>query len=162
MTGLIDPETLVQAARSGVGLHPVDGTPLDESPPLKIESDFQPAGDQPQAIGDLLDGLGNGERDSVLLGVTGSGKTFTMAHVIQSLQRPTLIMAHNKTLAAQLYGEMKEFFPKNAVEYFVSYYDYYQPEAYVPRSDTYIDKEATINEQIDDALAETRDARARQ
>ena len=149
MTGLIDPETLVQAARSGVGLHPVDGTPLDESPPLKIESDFQPAGDQPQAIGDLLDGLGNGERDSVLLGVTGSGKTFTMAHVIQSLQRPTLIMAHNKTLAAQLYGEMKEFFPKNAVEYFVSYYDYYQPEAYVPRSDTYIDKEATINEQID-------------
>ncbi|MGB0482424.1 MAG: excinuclease ABC subunit UvrB [Alphaproteobacteria bacterium] len=106
-------------------------------------------GVQPQAIGDLLEGLGNGDRDSVLLGVTGSGKTFTMAHVIQTLQRPTLIMAHNKTLAAQLYGEMKEFFPNNAVEYFVSYYDYYQPEAYVPRSDTYIDKEATINEQID-------------
>ncbi|MGB1149780.1 MAG: excinuclease ABC subunit UvrB, partial [Alphaproteobacteria bacterium] len=130
-------------------MHPVDGTPLDESPALEIVSDFEPAGDQPQAIGDLLEGLGNGDRDSVLLGVTGSGKTFTMAHVIQTLQRPTLIMAHNKTLAAQLYGEMKEFFPNNAVEYFVSYYDYYQPEAYVPRSDTYIDKEATINEQID-------------
>ena len=161
MTGLIDPETLVQAAAGAAAvettdgaepalrLHPVDGTPLDESPALEIVSDFEPAGDQPQAIGDLLEGLGNGDRDSVLLGVTGSGKTFTMAHVIQTLQRPTLIMAHNKTLAAQLYGEMKEFFPNNAVEYFVSYYDYYQPEAYVPRSDTYIDKEATINEQID-------------
>ena len=161
MTGLIDPETLVQAAPGAAAvettdgaepalrLHPVDGTPLDESPALEIVSDFEPAGDQPQAIGDLLEGLGNGDRDSVLLGVTGSGKTFTMAHVIQTLQRPTLIMAHNKTLAAQLYGEMKEFFPNNAVEYFVSYYDYYQPEAYVPRSDTYIDKEATINEQID-------------
>ncbi|MGB1147801.1 MAG: DEAD/DEAH box helicase family protein, partial [Alphaproteobacteria bacterium] len=122
---------------------------MDDSPPLEIVSDYKPAGDQPQAITDLLEGLGEGERDNVLLGVTGSGKTFTMAHVIQSLQRPTLIMAHNKTLAAQLYGEMKEFFPNNAVEYFVSYYDYYQPEAYVPRSDTYIDKEATINEQID-------------
>ncbi len=161
MTGLIDPETLVQAAAGAAAvettdgaepaprLHPVDGTPLDASPALEIVSDFEPAGDQPKAIGDLLEGLGNGDRDSVLLGVTGSGKTFTMAHVIQTLQRPTLIMAHNKTLAAQLYGEMKEFFPNNAVEYFVSYYDYYQPEAYVPRSDTYIDKEATINEQID-------------
>jgi len=161
MTGLIDPETLVQAAAGAaaneaddgsgapVRLHPVDGTPLDESPALEIVSDFEPAGDQPQAIDDLLEGLGSGDRDNVLLGVTGSGKTFTMAHVIQSLQRPTLIMAHNKTLAAQLYGEMREFFPNNAVEYFVSYYDYYQPEAYVPRSDTYIDKEATINEQID-------------
>jgi len=161
MTGLIDPETLVQAAAgaaaadadadddAAIRLHPVDGTPLDESPALEIVSDFEPAGDQPQAIDDLLEGLGSGDRDNVLLGVTGSGKTFTMAHVIQSLQRPTLIMAHNKTLAAQLYGEMKEFFPNNAVEYFVSYYDYYQPEAYVPRSDTYIDKEATINEQID-------------
>ena len=159
MTGLIDPKTLVQAAAgaaaadadddAAIRLHPVDGTPLDESPALEIVSDFEPAGDQPQAIDDLLEGLGSGDRDNVLLGVTGSGKTFTMAHVIQSLQRPTLIMAHNKTLAAQLYGEMKEFFPNNAVEYFVSYYDYYQPEAYVPRSDTYIDKEATINEQID-------------
>ena len=159
MTGLIHPKTLVQAAAgaaaadadddAAIRLHPVDGTPLDESPALEIVSDFEPAGDQPQAIDDLLEGLGSGDRDNVLLGVTGSGKTFTMAHVIQSLQRPTLIMAHNKTLAAQLYGEMKEFFPNNAVEYFVSYYDYYQPEAYVPRSDTYIDKEATINEQID-------------
>ena len=145
----IDPETLVQAAQSAVRLHPVDGTPLANDVPLEIVSEYTPAGDQPQAINDLLDGLQGGERDNVLLGVTGSGKTFTMAHVIQSLQRPTLIMAHNKTLAAQLYQEMKEFFPNNAVEYFVSYYDYYQPEAYVPRSDTYVDKEATINEQID-------------
>ncbi|MGB1161657.1 MAG: excinuclease ABC subunit UvrB, partial [Alphaproteobacteria bacterium] len=127
----------------------MDGTPLSDEIPLEIVSEYEPAGDQPQAIKDLLEGMQAGERDSVLLGVTGSGKTFTMAHVIQSLQRPTLIMAHNKTLAAQLYGEMKEFFPNNAVEYFVSYYDYYQPEAYVPRSDTYVDKEATINEQID-------------
>ena len=149
MSTVLDPETLAQAAKDAVALHPVDGTPLDDSPPLEIVSEYRPAGDQPQAITDLLEGLGEGERDNVLLGVTGSGKTFTMAHVIQSLQRPTLIMAHNKTLAAQLYGEMKEFFPNNAVEYFVSYYDYYQPEAYVPRSDTYIDKEATINEQID-------------
>src|SRR5690348_7131150 len=102
-----------------------DGTPF------KIVSEFQPAGDQPQAIADLIAGVGQGERDQVLLGVTGSGKTFTMAHVIQHFQRPTLILAPNKTLAAQLYGEMKSFFPENAVEYFVSYYDYYQPEAYV-------------------------------
>jgi len=149
VTAQIDPETLLQAARDAVRLHPVDGTPLSDDTPLEIVSEYEPAGDQPQAIKDLLEGLQTGERDSVLLGVTGSGKTFTMAHVIQSLQRPTLIMAHNKTLAAQLYGEMKEFFPNNAVEYFVSYYDYYQPEAYVPRSDTYVDKEATINEQID-------------
>ena len=149
MTAQIDPETLLQAARDAVRLHPVDGTPLSDEIPLEIVSEYEPAGDQPQAIKDLLEGMQAGERDSVLLGVTGSGKTFTMAHVIQSLQRPTLIMAHNKTLAAQLYGEMKEFFPNNAVEYFVSYYDYYQPEAYVPRSDTYVDKEATINEQID-------------
>mgnify|MGYP001598089896 FL=1 len=149
MTAQIDPETLLQAARDAVRLHPVDGTPVSDETPLEIVSEYEPAGDQPQAIKDLLEGMQAGERDSVLLGVTGSGKTFTMAHVIQSLQRPTLIMAHNKTLAAQLYGEMKEFFPNNAVEYFVSYYDYYQPEAYVPRSDTYVDKEATINEQID-------------
>ena len=116
---------------------------------FQLQSDFQPAGDQPQAIEALLQGLQQGEKNQVLLGVTGSGKTFTMAHVIQKLKRPALIMAPNKTLAAQLYGEMKEFFPSNAVEYFVSYYDYYQPEAYVPRTDTFIEKEATINEQID-------------
>jgi len=117
--------------------------------PFKIVSDFKPAGDQPQAIADLIAGVQKGERDQVLLGVTGSGKTFTMAHVIQHFQRPTLILAPNKTLAAQLYGEMKSFFPENAVEYFVSYYDYYQPEAYVPRTDTYVEKESSVNEQID-------------
>ena len=116
---------------------------------FKLVSDFEPAGDQPQAITELVAGLRRGERDQVLLGVTGSGKTFTMAHVIQEVRRPTLILAPNKTLAAQLYGEMRSFFPDNAVEYFVSYYDYYQPEAYVPRTDTYIEKEASINEQID-------------
>ncbi len=116
---------------------------------FKLASPFAPAGDQPQAIAALTEALQRGEKDQVLLGVTGSGKTFTMAHVIQNLQRPTLILAPNKTLAAQLYGEMKAFFPDNAVEYFVSYYDYYQPEAYVPRSDTYIEKESSINEQID-------------
>ena len=121
----------------------------DESKNFKIVSDFQPAGDQPQAISELTKGIQEGLTDQVLLGVTGSGKTFTMAHIIQNLQRPTLIMAHNKTLAAQLYNEFKNFFPNNAVEYFVSYYDYYQPEAYVPRTDTFIEKESTINEQID-------------
>ncbi|PCJ60189.1 MAG: excinuclease ABC subunit B [Rhodospirillaceae bacterium] len=117
--------------------------------PLRVVSDFQPAGDQPQAIDELVTGLEGGEREQVLLGVTGSGKTFTMAKVIERVQRPALIMAPNKTLAAQLYGEMKGFFPDNAVEYFVSYYDYYQPEAYVPRTDTYIEKDASINEAID-------------
>ncbi len=116
---------------------------------FKLFSDYIPAGDQPGAIASLLTGLTTGERDQVLLGVTGSGKTFTIAHVIQQIQKPTLILAHNKTLAAQLYGEMKSFFPDNAVEYFVSYYDYYQPEAYVPRTDTFIEKESSINEQID-------------
>jgi len=120
-----------------------------ESRPFALQSDYRPAGDQPQAIAELTDGLNGGERDQVLLGVTGSGKTFTMAQVIQRVQRPTLILAPNKTLAAQLYGEMKGFFPDNAVEYFVSYYDYYQPEAYVPRTDTYVEKESSINEQID-------------
>src|SRR5579883_2436637 len=115
-----------------------------------IQSEFRPAGDQPQAIAELVEGIvARGEREQVLLGVTGSGKTFTMAHVIEKTQRPALILAPNKTLAAQLYGEMKSFFPDNAVEYFVSYYDYYQPEAYVPRTDTYIEKESSINEQID-------------
>jgi len=122
---------------------------IESSRPLRIHSDYQPAGDQPQAIAELTQGLRGGDRDQVLLGVTGSGKTFTMAQVVQNLQRPTLILAPNKTLAAQLYGEMKGFFAENAVEYFVSYYDYYQPEAYVARSDTYIEKEATINDQID-------------
>ena len=114
-----------------------------------LKSDFTPTGDQPEAINELITGVNNNEKDQVLLGVTGSGKTFTMAHVINSLNRPSLVMAPNKTLAAQLYGEMKDFFPENAVEYFVSYYDYYQPEAYVPRSDTYIEKESSINDQID-------------
>jgi len=117
--------------------------------PFRLVSDFQPAGDQPRAIEALLEGVAAGEANQVLLGVTGSGKTFTMAHVIARSQRPALVLAPNKTLAAQLYGEMKAFFPENAVEYFVSYYDYYQPEAYVPRTDTYIEKDAAINEQID-------------
>ena len=112
-------------------------------------SDFKPAGDQPKAIKKLILGIKNKSAEQVLLGVTGSGKTFTMAKIIEELNRPSLILAPNKTLAAQLYGEMKSFFPSNAVEYFVSYYDYYTPEAYVPRSDTYIEKESSINEQID-------------
>ena len=117
--------------------------------PFRLHSEFQPAGDQPEAIDELCEGLARGERDQVLLGVTGSGKTFTMAHVIARTGRPAIILAPNKTLAAQLYGEMKSFFPENAVEYFVSYYDYYQPEAYVPRTDTYVEKESSLNEQID-------------
>ncbi len=116
---------------------------------IRMESDFQPSGDQPTAIKDLVEGIANEDRTQVLLGVTGSGKTFTMAKVIEETQRPALILAPNKTLAAQLYAEFKKFFPENAVEYFVSYYDYYQPEAYVPRTDTYIEKESSINEQID-------------
>jgi excinuclease ABC subunit B len=126
-----------------------DLPPVEGAVPFRIHSDFQPAGDQPQAIQKLVEGIKNGLSDQVLLGVTGSGKTFTMAHVIQALQRPALILAPNKTLAAQLYGEMKTFFPENAVEYFVSYYDYYQPEAYVPRTDLFIEKDSSINEQID-------------
>src|SRR5437660_1010596 len=117
--------------------------------PFQLQSEFRPAGDQPQAIEELCQGIAGGERHQVLLGVTGSGKTFTMAHVIERTGRPAIILAPNKTLAAQLYGEMKSFFPENAVEYFVSYYDYYQPEAYVPRTDTYIEKESSLNEQID-------------
>ncbi|MBR2537380.1 MAG: excinuclease ABC subunit UvrB [Hyphomicrobium sp.] len=116
---------------------------------FKIVSDYQPKGDQPQAIKELVEGVNKHDRSQVLLGVTGSGKTFTVAHVIEATQRPALVLAPNKTLAAQLYGEFKSFFPDNAVEYFVSYYDYYQPEAYVPRTDTYIEKEASVNEQID-------------
>jgi len=116
---------------------------------FKISSPFKPAGDQPQAIEKLVAGLSQGKKDQVLLGVTGSGKTFTMANIIAKTGRPTLIMAHNKTLAAQIYGEMKEFFPENQVGYFVSYYDYYQPEAYIPKSDTFIEKDSSINEEID-------------
>ena len=133
--------------------------------PFKIVSEYKPSGDQPNAIKQIVESIHKGENEQVLLGVTGSGKTFTMAKVIEELQRPTLIMAPNKTLAAQLYGEMKSLFPNNAVEYFVSYYDYYTPEAYVPRSDTYIEKESSINEQIDRlrhsatrSLVERRDA----
>ena len=117
--------------------------------PFKIHSSFSPAGDQPQAIHQLTEGILNGEKHQVLLGVTGSGKTFTIANVIQNVQRPVLILTHNKTLVAQLYGEFRHFFPENAVEYFVSYYDYYQPEAYMPVSDTYIEKDLSINEELD-------------
>jgi excinuclease ABC subunit B len=116
---------------------------------FNLRSAYQPAGDQPTAIRSLLEGLQSGLAHQTLLGVTGSGKTFTIANVIEAVQRPTLVLAHNKTLAAQLYGEFREFFPENAVEYFVSYYDYYQPEAYVPSSDTYIEKDASINEHIE-------------
>mgnify|MGYP003668606757 FL=1 len=134
------------------------------SKPFKVKSSFQPAGDQPEAIRQLVEGARAGLAAQTLLGVTGSGKTFTMAHVVEQLQRPTIVMAHNKTLAAQLYGEFKEFFPHNAIEYFVSYYDYYQPEAYVPSSDTFIEKDASVNEHIEQmrlsatkALLERRD-----
>lgn len=116
---------------------------------FKLNSPYKPLGDQPKAINSLVDGIDKGEKEQTLLGVTGSGKTFTMANVIEKVQKPTLVISHNKTLAAQLYEEFKEFFPDNAVEYFVSYYDYYQPEAYVPRTDTFIDKESSVNEEID-------------
>ena len=116
---------------------------------FELVSEYKPTGDQPQAIEELVKGFKEGNQCETLLGVTGSGKTFTMANVIQQLNKPTLIIAHNKTLAAQLYGEFKEFFPNNAVEYFVSYYDYYQPEAYVPSSDTYIAKDSAVNDEID-------------
>ena len=131
------------------GKNPKIGGKLEGGKKFKIKSDFKPAGDQPEAIKKLVNGANKDQFNQVLLGVTGSGKTFTMAKVIEATNRPALILAPNKTLAAQLYGEMKTFFPDNAVEYFVSYYDYYTPEAYVPRSDTYIEKEASINEQID-------------
>ena len=118
-------------------------------PAFQLVSPFQPAGDQPQAISSLVRGLREGKANQTLLGVTGSGKTFTMANVIAQYGKPTLVMSHNKTLAAQLYGEFKEFFPHNAVHYFVSYYDYYQPEAYIPQRDIYIEKDASINEEIE-------------
>ena len=116
---------------------------------FQLVSDFVPSGDQPRAIESLVRGLEEDKRDQVLLGVTGSGKTFTVANVIAQLNRPTLVLSHNKTLAAQLYGEFREFFPQNAVSYFVSYYDYYQPEAYIPQRDIYIEKDASINDEID-------------
>ena len=138
---------------------------MHERQPFQLVTDYQPAGDQPQAIEKLVRGVQQGMHDQLLLGVTGSGKTYTMANVIAQTQRPTIVMAHNKTLAAQLYGEFKAFFPNNAVEYFVSYYDYYQPEAYVPSSDTFIEKDSAINDHIDQmrlsatrALLERRDA----
>ena len=117
--------------------------------PFTLKCDYRPCGDQPQAIDALVRGLNDGTKDQVLLGITGSGKTFTVASVIEKTQRPTLVIAHNKTLAAQLYQEFRTLFPENSVEYFVSYYDYYQPEAYVPASDTYIEKDAIVNEEID-------------
>ena len=120
-----------------------------KSASFEVHSDYSPSGDQPEAIRRLIDGIESGLASQTLLGVTGSGKTYTIANVIEQLQRPTLVMAPNKTLAAQLYGEFKEYFPGNSVEYFVSYYDYYQPEAYVPASDTYIEKDAAINEHIE-------------
>nr|MBO2470425.1 excinuclease ABC subunit B [Bacillota bacterium] len=132
--------------------------------PFQLVSEFKPMGDQPEAIRQLVEGIRRGEKHQVLLGATGTGKTFTMANVIAQVQKPTLVIAHNKTLAAQLCSEFKEFFPHNAVEYFVSYYDYYQPEAYVPQTDTYIEKDASINDEIDklrhsatSALFERRD-----
>ncbi len=118
-------------------------------PEFQLVSDYLPAGDQPAAIEALVAGLREGKRSQTLLGVTGSGKTFTMANVIAQVQRPTLVLSHNKTLAAQLYSEFREFFPHNAVSYFVSYYDYYQPEAYIPQRDIYIEKDASINQEID-------------
>ena len=116
---------------------------------FKLVSNYQPTGDQPQAIARLVEGVERGDRCQTLLGVTGSGKTFTMANVIAKCNRPTLVLAHNKTLAAQLCTEFRSFFPENAVEYFVSYYDYYQPEAYIPSTDTYIEKDSAINDEID-------------
>jgi len=118
-------------------------------PEFKVEAPFQPTGDQPGAIEQLVEGIRNGYKNQTLLGVTGSGKTYTVAKIVEQVQKPTLVLAPNKTLAAQLYSEYKEFFPNNAVEYFVSYYDYYQPEAYIPRTDTYVEKESMLNEEIE-------------
>ena len=144
-TTLAEPET----DQTFVPHRPARPEKAEGGRPFRLVSDYQPSGDQPTAIAELVESANAGERDQVLLGVTGSGKTFTMAKVIEAVQRPALVLAPNKILAAQLYGEFKNFFPENAVEYFVSYYDYYQPEAYVPRSDTYIEKESSVNEAID-------------
>ncbi|MFL6801015.1 MAG: DEAD/DEAH box helicase family protein, partial [Sphingomicrobium sp.] len=145
-TSLAEPET----AETYVPHRPARPEKVEGGQRFKLVSEYEPAGDQPTAIRELVEGISeNGEASQVLLGVTGSGKTFTMAKVIETVQRPALVIAPNKILAAQLYGEFKSFFPDNAVEYFVSYYDYYQPEAYVPRTDTYIEKESSVNEAID-------------
>ena len=144
-TSLAEPET----GETFVPHRPARPDKAEGGKPFVLSSDYEPAGDQPTAIKELTEAALTGEQSQVLLGVTGSGKTFTMAKVIETLQRPALVIAPNKILAAQLYGEFKSFFPDNAVEYFVSYYDYYQPEAYVPRSDTYIEKESSVNEAID-------------
>src|SRR5437899_3221623 len=125
---------------------------------FKIISDFKPTGDQPEAIRQLSEGIKRGDKAQTLLGVTGSGKTFTIANVIEQVRMPTLVLSHNKTLAAQLYGEFKQFFPKNLVEYFVSYYDYYQPEAYLPSTNTYIEKDLAINEEIEKLRLSTTSA----
>ena len=137
---------------------------MEEEQRFKLVSPYKPTGDQPEAIDRLVEGLLRGDKEQTLLGVTGSGKTFTMANVIERVQRPTLVLAHNKTLAAQLCNEFREFFPDSAVEYFVSYYDYYQPEAYIATTDTYIEKDSAINDEIDklrhsatSALSERRD-----
>src|SRR5690606_33955678 len=154
----------VQAKKALEPGPPFPERPRVESKPFRVVSDFEPAGDQPKAIAELVEGIQRGEKFMTLLGVTGSGKTYTMAKVIEAVQRPTLVLAHNKTLAAQLTAEFRSFFPDNAVHYFVSYYDYYQPEAYVPQTDTYIEKDASINDEIDrlrhaatSALFERRD-----
>src|SRR5688572_13791965 len=144
-TSLAEPET----GQSFVPHRPQRPDKVEGGKRFKLVSDYQPSGDQRFAIPELVEQAQKGERDQVLLGVTGSGKTYTVAKMIEELQRPALVLAPNKILAAQLYGEFKSFFPENAVEYFVSYYDYYQPEAYVPRSDTYIEKESSVNEAID-------------
>src|SRR5438128_12650548 len=145
-TSLAEPDT----AETYVPHRPARPDKAEGGKRFELVADYEPAGDQPTAIRELVEGIGeNGEASQVLLGVTGSGKTFTIAKVIETLQRPALVIAPNKILAAQLYGEFKSFFPDNAVEYFVSYYDYYQPEAYVPRTDTYIEKESSVNEAID-------------
>ncbi len=156
----VDPKEAFKLDGSGAGLKYLPDVPFEAHRPdrpekllpnvrFRVQSDYEPAGDQPQAIKELVEGVENNERDQVLLGVTGSGKTYTMAKVIEATQRPAVVLAHNKTLAAQLYSEFKNFFPDNAVEYFVSYYDYYMPEAYIPRTDTFIEKESSVNEQID-------------
>lgn len=150
LTALIDSgNPLFKNGKLWIPHKPVRPEKKQESTPIKLESNFLPNGDQPKAISELVEGLKNNKKTQTLLGVTGSGKTFTMAHIIENMQKPSLILAPNKILAAQLYSEFKSFFPHNAVEYFVSYYDYYQPEAYVPRSDTYIEKESMVNEHID-------------
>src|SRR3990172_2535203 len=145
----VRPPPILSASKPGYTRSMVTALPAGSPAPFALTPDYVPPGDQPQAIEKLVEGVNRGDRYQTLLGVTGSGKTFTMANVVQQTGRPALVLAHNKTLAAQLCSELKEFFPENSVEYFVSYYDYYQPEAYIPRTDTYIAKDADINEEID-------------